>query len=483
MTKLILGALIGVFSLELTTVLWLNHGKFAYTLDDAYIHLRVAENLARGHYGLNMGESSSPCSSIVWPFLVTPFAGTRLHEYLPLLINLLCALGTASLFIHTGKRFWAGSRVTAFVLAGLLCGNVVGLIFTGMEHSLQVLLSVALAVGLIRATEEQRVPLWFPPVVVLAPLVRYECVAVSSAALIYLFVCKHRVTALASGTIMIILMGIFSFWLRSMNLPLLPMSVLVKTGGADGHLGFELLNNFLQRRPLFALVHVFAGYLLAVLCFHRKGQDRWLSVSAIIPVLAHLAFGKYGSFYRYEVYLSAFLLPIVFYLLRDALVRSNRFWLAIGCVVLASLGFVRAAIDTPIAANNIYDQHYQMHRLTVDYYRGPVAANDVGWISYGNPNYVLDLYGLASWEAYTCRLSRQPRCVMELTASKGIDLALIYDEWFQGQVPSQWVRVGQWRLHRRRIAPEFGTVSVYATSERAVAIVRKRFTMLTEGGG
>jgi len=38
-----------------------------YSLDDPYIHLALAENMARGHFGVNLGEASNPSSSIIWP--------------------------------------------------------------------------------------------------------------------------------------------------------------------------------------------------------------------------------------------------------------------------------------------------------------------------------------------------------------------------------------------------------------------------------
>ena len=35
-------------------------GHFVYAIDDPYIHLALAQNLAHGHYGINPGEASSP---------------------------------------------------------------------------------------------------------------------------------------------------------------------------------------------------------------------------------------------------------------------------------------------------------------------------------------------------------------------------------------------------------------------------------------
>ena len=62
-------------------------GHFVYPLDDAYIHLALAEQLAHGQYGTNPGEFSSPSSSLLWPFLLIPFAGTRLHTFVPLIFQ------------------------------------------------------------------------------------------------------------------------------------------------------------------------------------------------------------------------------------------------------------------------------------------------------------------------------------------------------------------------------------------------------------
>ena len=45
-------------------------GRLVYSLDDTYIHLALAERLALGHYGINLGEVTSPSSSVIWPFLM-----------------------------------------------------------------------------------------------------------------------------------------------------------------------------------------------------------------------------------------------------------------------------------------------------------------------------------------------------------------------------------------------------------------------------
>ena len=81
--------LLAAFSLILLQILRLNQGFFTYILDDAYIHLALAENIAKGTYGVNPGEFAATSSSILWPFLLTPFAR---FELAPLILNLLTGI-------------------------------------------------------------------------------------------------------------------------------------------------------------------------------------------------------------------------------------------------------------------------------------------------------------------------------------------------------------------------------------------------------
>ncbi len=96
---LIVGVLI-VVGFEFALILWTTQGNFTYTLDDPYIHLALAENLARfGHYGLNVEEYSSPSSSILWPFLLVPLLAIGLGASGPLILNVLFAVASV-LVIH-----------------------------------------------------------------------------------------------------------------------------------------------------------------------------------------------------------------------------------------------------------------------------------------------------------------------------------------------------------------------------------------------
>src|SRR5438128_9800887 len=60
---LLVAALVGA-------TLALTGGRLIYSLDDAYIELSLAWNIAQGHYGINAADVSSPSSSILYPFLL-----------------------------------------------------------------------------------------------------------------------------------------------------------------------------------------------------------------------------------------------------------------------------------------------------------------------------------------------------------------------------------------------------------------------------
>jgi hypothetical protein len=65
----VLICLIGM-ALLLFFVLRFAGGHLMFTLDDPYIHLSLAENLLRGHYGVNLNEVRLPrppfCTRFFW---------------------------------------------------------------------------------------------------------------------------------------------------------------------------------------------------------------------------------------------------------------------------------------------------------------------------------------------------------------------------------------------------------------------------------
>ncbi|TMQ49353.1 MAG: hypothetical protein E6K73_10225, partial [Candidatus Eisenbacteria bacterium] len=318
----------------LVAILWLNQGTFTYTLDDPYLHLSLAENIAAGHYGINRDDVAAPSSSVLWPYLLAPFSRLPFGYLVPLFLNYAASLGTIALLGRMISTSLEGSNekpvklgVVFLVVFLILAANLVGLAFTGMEHSLQVLLSVALVAGLIEETTTARVPSWLPAAIVAGPLVRYENLALSLPALA-LLACRGR-AILAAGCLAALLLGLggFSLYLHGMGLGWVPLSVSAKSGviAGGGSLASVLRNLRLNLRPGLGLLFCLAAFV-AVARRPRTPADRALALWAAAAVVLHMLVGRFGWFFRYEIYVWISSLVMLIFLFRDALTGSPRPW-------------------------------------------------------------------------------------------------------------------------------------------------------------
>jgi len=472
------GFVLLVFLVELAAILILNAGHFTYTLDDAYIHLALAERIHGGHYGVNAGELAAPSSSIVWPFLLAPLAPWAVGEYLPLLINLGAALGTAFILNALLTRSLSRDRsagspyLQPFVLVLLLlCTDTLGLVFTGMEHSLQVFLSAAVLLGLVREAETRTVPKWLIAALVAGPLVRYENLALSVGGLLFLLARGHRRSAALAAAIILLTVGAFSGFLVHLGLGPVPASVVDKSpivshGGVTGAVQ-AIRRNLAEPRGIM-LVIAMLGLASAAASRSTRPEERLLAGTIALVVAAHLAAGRIGWYSRYDVSISAVTLLAILYVARDGLARwieQTKAVIAAALAVLwsAAIGgyYVVGLIHVPLGASNIEEQQFQMHRFATEYYRAPVAVNDLGYVAFRNPGYVLDLMGLASPELQG--LAEEPTDLSwmnDATRRHGVELAMVYDSWFPKRPPN-WRKVGELRLGRKRVTVAGDTVAFY----------------------
>jgi hypothetical protein len=464
---------------ELILILMLNSGHFIYTLDDPYIHLSLAEKIQMWHYGINSNEFSAPSSSILWPFILVPFSSTMLGEFFPFIINVISAMGTLFLFWKIPEKSTLvenikirTNTIIVFLLLLMLGTNLAGLIFTGMEHSLQLLLVVLIIWKLIAEIEGKKVCFALALPILIAPLVRYENLAVSLAALVYLFLRKYYKRSILLATMLMLLVGGFSIFLLNLGLRILPTSVFVKStfASADGNvetlLG-HLKGNFINPRGVL-LVAGMMSFISFILLSKERKEEKILAGSIAFAIALHLLIGEYGAYNRYEIYIWTVSILVMLYIGRYILLeiqRRNSFFkvavLAILWAVSLSTLIIHNLATIPIASNNIYEQQYQMHRFAVDFYKKPVAVNDLGYVSYRNKNYVLDLAGLASLDALSRRKhSVSPSWMDELSKEHNVQLAMIYDDWFDG-IPDNWHKIGELHLGKKQITPARRYVSFY----------------------
>lgn len=419
-------------------------GDLFFTLDDPYIHLAVAENLVQhGVYGVNPDAISAPSSSFLWPFLIVPFEAIGQGPYGVFAFNVLCA--AASVWLATRILSSVSAR-WAWLLA-LLWGlgtNVVGLVFTGMEHSLQMLCAVLVAYGVFRILQDAATPRWLWLVLIIAPWVRYELLAVTAPVIVWRFAAGARRPAVITLGLSLLGLASFSAVLLAWGLDPLPSSVMAKERVSSVGLLSSLLQNIDTNGGGIVL---FAAATLAALGYGwhtRWTTDRANAIVAMCGVMTcvlHLSFGQTGWFNRYEAYAVGFAFLLVAVVLPPAKERAHVVALATGLLVLGHLYIMELAL-IPAAAGNVHAQQYQMHRL-VKALDGPVGCNDLGWVSYRNDREVFDFYGLGNREALAHRRSGDMgEWMSAVAAERGLELILVYPGWYP-DIPDEWTEVGR----------------------------------------
>ncbi len=181
-----------IFTIVCAAVLIANHGHFAFSFDDPYIHLAMAEEITRGHYGINWSDSAAAASSILYPFLLAPLIALGLGQYAALVLN-LAGLGAiayvvSGLLHDTRLPLAEMPRLPLAIGAAVLSSGVIVLALSGLEHSLQVADALACLWGLMRFLRTHRASGWWLAALIAAPLIRYEGMAILLAGVIVLVV-------------------------------------------------------------------------------------------------------------------------------------------------------------------------------------------------------------------------------------------------------------------------------------------------------
>lgn len=478
----------------------LSDGRLIYTIDDPLIHLAVAENILAGGYGVNAGQFSSPSSSVLYPLLLALTLALGLGILGPLVINLLAAGASVWLLLEffgrqavpeTAPRWPLFANVCAPLL--ILSINAFALPLTGMEHCLHVLAVIVTMRGLVAVAERGQVSVWLIVAVVALPLIRFEGVALAIAAIAVLAVTGQVRPALLTGVAIVVAFGAYGLVMHGLGLPLLPSSVLAKSDIAANLQGqsaagvltgliSNLWNSLTNRWGV-----VFALAVCALLIAAQDKNGRWRALrtpefliggTMVVGLGAHLAAARYDQFFRYEVYAVAILIAGGAYLLRPLLVRisDQRLFAApvglVAALFVVVLPYLTATFVTPLASQNIYEQQFQMHRFATEYFPRRVAVNDLGWVSYDNDTFVLDLRGLGSETARQLWAAGRldANAITDLVEKAGVDFAMVYDELLGAAIPDSWCRMAI--LRTGHLSAGSGEVVFYATRPSAVADMR-----------
>lgn len=449
-------------------------GTFTYALEDAYVHMQMALNLAQhGVWGVNPDAYSGSTSSPAWTVLLSAaYAAFGPHDLLALALGGL--LAAAFLTLADTVLLTLGVR-RALVRAGVLCTLVLlaplpFMVLSGMETTLQVTAFTAVLLITARHVQGARVsPGWFAALAALTVGARYEMIApLGVLALTFAWRRQWPVAAALIGgaALPVILLGIVSMQHVGLALPNSITSRLQDTGAPLA----ERLS-----RGWFLLT--WAVSLTGAAALHARSAARQpalllLAGMTAVSVAAHVLSGIPGFTYwafRYDTYLlvaGTLLLPALLQHRPAALVLA---------ALLPMVGYLPTAYKrltepmyAPYVAQSFRVQQGTAARFLRTHYAGQhVLVDDLGYIGrYATVN--LDDYAGLATTGLTAKTGPERFAFLRANAEKYQVVVLHTD---MGRMP-EWALLGLWQAHTamKVYSPVF---AVYAPNSRAVPALKR----------
>jgi hypothetical protein len=479
-------------------------GVVSYPVDDAFIHLALAKQLAlHGVYGVSPQQFTAASSSIGWPFVLAfaiLLAGAK--AWLPLALNAIFAVALLFAVDRLVLRLAPAASVvsrTLVCLAVMVLTPMATLVILGMEHTAHAAANIAFLASAILwlvddapdARTSLRRVLSVAAWAGATTLWRYEGMF-PVAIVVALALARRRLRpallVAVGGALPIVLFGIYS---KAHGAHFLPTPVLLKGRHFDltdvsayfDLFGGDLLDRFGTESYALAIAVAIAG-----LAFYLVRRDGFWTANVLAllvtlgTVILHLELASVGWFFRYESYLLATGVAVIGATLARLLPSPRELWRiaraekvrvlagVVGIVILSAPVWRRAIAannNTPQACRNIYEQQMQTARfLAAQFPNQRVAVNDIGAVAWLDNGDVVDLVGLATLAVAEAKhlkldtaMSRED--FVRLTA--GVQVAVIYDDWFkENNLPSTWLRVARWTIRDNKSCA-FPTVAIYAT--------------------
>lgn len=477
-----------------------NHGHLIYALDDAYIGMAMAQNFAQhAVWGVTRYGFSSCSSPPLWTLLLSlAYYVGEVHQLTPFLLNLV--LSVLVLIIASSiLSFYKVPALFRFLtlLAIILFVPLPLLVFTGMEQALQTVASMLIVFygarwlsGESPATARGD-SIWL---LILAPVVtgvRFEGMFLVIAISVFLLVRKRWLYTLAFGALGYLPWLVYGIISVSKGWFWLPTSLILKASMPDFSSPAGLILSVLN--PMYVTLHeamhmlvLLAALLLVYILACGKGsgalESRQIMGTVIfLTGIAHLEFVGAGPMFRYDSYWCALAilylglqLPLVVPDAQALLSRKtwtvpqNVAWGALCLLFLFPLAIKggRLLWFLPQCTTDIFEQQYQMGLFVRRYYQNStVALNDIGAVNYLADIHCLDLMGLANAEVAAARHKHTYSVgdIDRLSKQTGTRIAIIYDAWFNGGLPPEWIRIGRWTIPNNVNVGE-DTVSFYAVN-------------------
>lgn len=490
-------------------VLKVTNGILIYPLDDTYIHMSIAKNLAlHNNWGISSNQFQSASSSILYTLLLSAlFKIFSVNTIIPFIINLIA--GIILLFViqqRLQKENIGALAQFIILLLVIFFTPLPTLIISGMEHTLQCLFFFLFIFNFSdyinrlhnNAAEKNSLPksLFFYGMILCA--LRYEGLFIIAIACCILLYSKKIIPAFTLGFISILPLIIFGIFSIIKGSYFLPNSVLLKASPVELHgNGFV---NYISDILIDKLTTAKSGItalatqrLLLILpllyLLFRMQLKNFVSYKLIILFLTvctilQLALAKTGWFYRYEAYLIMSSIVIVSILtvkfFKQLQSRENKMLLPVLSLVVFFLFFPLILRSTAAYAKasqaciNIYEQQYQMANFVNEFYNtDTIAVNDIGAVSFFNQSNVIDLWGLANMQVAKAKKDNYntPDFLNTVAKNNNVKFAIVYDSWFDSSLLNNWKKIATWQIENNVICGD-ATVSFYAIKQNSDSLLK-----------
>jgi len=451
-------------------------GTFVYPLDDSYIHLSIARQLAdSGVWGVTSLQFSSASSSVFWPIIIAAiFRIIGVHTLVPLYLTLISAVLLLYLsdrcLLRVGhirgiSRFFL--LVVMFFFVPLLPNS-----FSGMEHLAHACASLLycwlVADELTDATKYGVLRCALAAMLVTG--LRYEGMALVGIGSLFFFFDRRWLAAasqLLSGAAPIIIFGLYAVHHGAY---FLPNSVLIKSNGLN--IGASLYQAYISatEAPTLSLLMVAGLLIYSMLGFARKRTRATILLAMFMAASSlQLLGGQVGWYFRYEAYLNA--LGIVSIAIGCSELRTLAWWpkdaarvtwgkvlwvapvLPMVLIVFHWAAFKsrQALISVPRVSEERYLEHVQPARFVRTYYPDSViAVNDIGAMCYMTNARIIDIFGLGSIEPVKFRRKKEYTAdkLRAWIATEGAEIAILQVQWpeVSSRLPKEWIEVAEWQI-------------------------------------
>lgn len=491
----------------LQALLGRTEGRLVYALDDAYIHMALARNVAtHGVWGCTPFQFSAASSSPLWTaLLAVAYLVTGAHEITPLILNLLLLALTLAVADSFVSRHGGGALIRAATLLGLVVTfPMPAMALFGMEHVLHLLLTIAFAEaalgGLLTppssASAGRRLDRVVGVFAALLAASRYEGLFLVGVAVLAYAVdrqWRRAVVIATSGALAPLVVGAIAIAHGSFGLP---NSLMLKAGGESASTWYAVLRPigaadlwFLEQHPAL-LILAGGGLLIGALAWWHTRRLRRASVllpwtlAAIVVLHAHFELSSAFWVYRYDAYLLGFgvvTAGVVAGAVSSAAITAS--WPRVLAPALGVLGVVALIGDprgglspaTEIeSASLTLREHITAAAFVHDWHGGDIVlVNDLGAMAFFGHARVVDIFGLCDIEPVRLRRAgAYTRDAVETwTRPLTPTLAIVQQSWgwAADHVPSTWTRVAE-----VDVLPEHRLLGFYATSPDATTARRLR---------